>query len=193
MTPPALAARADWVSCMPLSAMRTRPSFGWTATWRSAGRPTPEAERIAASLRVTAMNSQAQALEAKGDLASAESLLRSAAALAEKALGPYHQDFAGVLNNLASLLESKGDTANAEAFYRRALAICEKALGPEDPHTAASLDNLAGLLAGKGDWAEAEPLYLRALAVAEKSLGPDHPTTHGIRDELNDLRPKQGR
>jgi len=157
------------------------------------GEADPEAERIAASLRVTAMNSQAQALEAKGDLASAESLLRSAAALAEKALGPYHQDFAGVLNNLASLLESKGDTANAEAFYRRALAICEKALGPEDPHTAASLDNLAGLLAGKGDWAEAEPLYRRALAVAEKSLGPDHPTTHGIRDELNDLRPKQGR
>ena len=153
----------------------------------------PEAERIAASLRVTAMNSQAQALEAKGDLAAAESLLRTAAALAEKALGPYHQDFAGALNNLASLLESEGDTAGAEALYRRALAICEKALGPDDPHTAASLDNLAGLLAAKGDWTEAEPLYRRALAVAEKSLGPDHPTTQGIRAELNQLHPKPRR
>ena len=146
-----------------------------------------EAERIAASLRVTSLNGQAQALQSKGDAAGAETMFRSALALAEKALGPDHPDTAGTLNNLAGLLEEKGDDAGAETLYRRALAICEKTLGPEDPHTAASMDNLAGLLAARGDAADAEPLFRRALAIAEKALGPDHPTTQSIREDLDHL------
>ena len=149
--------------------------------------PDPEAEQIAASLRVTAMNNRAVALQEQDDLAKAEATFRAAIALAEKTLGPDHPDTAGSLNNLAGLLESKGDYQGAEALYRRALDICERKLGPQDPHTAAALDNLAGLLQATGNNAAAEPLYRRALAIAEKGLGPDHPTTQKIRENLLSL------
>ena len=155
--------------------------------------PDPEAEQTYQSLRVTSLNNAALALEAKGDLAGAEPLFRSALDIAEKTLGPNHPDTAGSLNNLAGLLESKGDFAGAEPLYRRALAIAEKTLGPNHPNTATSLDNLAGLLESEGDDAGAEPLYRRALATAEKALGPDHPTTREIRENLNALRRKSAK
>jgi tetratricopeptide (TPR) repeat protein len=156
-------------------------------------RPDPEAEQTYQSLRVTSLNNVALTLESKGDLNGAEPLFRSALGIAEKALGPDHQDTAGTLNNLAGLLESKGDYAGAEPLYRRALAIAQKTLGPNHPNTATSLDNLAGLLESEGDDAGAEPLYRRALAIAEKALGPDDPTTREIRESLDALLKKRAR
>jgi tetratricopeptide (TPR) repeat protein len=147
----------------------------------------PEAERIYQSLRVTSLNHQALSLQSKGDLMGAESLFRSALAIAVRTLGEDHPDTAGSLNNLAGLLESKGDLAGAEPLYRRALAIAEKVLGPNHPNTATSLDNLAGLLESKGDYAGAVPLYRRALDIANKTLGPDDSTTRTIRENLNAL------
>ncbi len=155
--------------------------------------PDPEAEQTYQSLRVTSLNNVALALESKGDLNGAEPLFRSALGMAEKALGPDHQDTAGTLNNLAGLLESKGDYAGAEPLYRRALAIAEKTLGPNHPNTATALDNLAGLLESEGDDAGAEPLYRRALAIAEKALGSDDPTTREIRENLDTLLKKRAR
>jgi tetratricopeptide (TPR) repeat protein len=153
-------------------------------------RPDPEAEQTYQSLRVTSLNNVALALESKGDLNGAEPLFRSALEIAQKTLGPDHQDTAGTLNNLAGLLESKGDYAGAEPLYRRALAIAEKTLGPNHPNTATSLDNLAGLLESEGNNAGAEPLYRRALVIAEKALGQDDPTTREIRENLDALLKK---
>jgi tetratricopeptide (TPR) repeat protein len=153
--------------------------------------PDPEAGQIYQSLRVATLNSQALALQSKGDLAGAEPLFRAALALAERVLGPDHPDTAGSLNNLAGLLEAQGDYGGAEAAYRRAVDICERKLGPNDPRTAASLDNLAGLLQATGNSAAAEPLYQRALTIAEKSLGPGHPTTDRIRENLGALHKRR--
>ncbi len=149
--------------------------------------PDAEAEQTYQSLQVTSLSNVALSLEAKGDLAGAEPLFRSALDIAEKTLGPDHPDTAGSLNNLAALLESKGDYAGAEPLFRRALAIAEKTLGPNHPNTAMALDNLAGLLESEGDDASAEPLYRRALSTAEKTLGPDDPTTREIRESLDAL------
>jgi len=85
-------------------------------------------------------------LDAKGDYAGAEPLLRRALAIDEKALGPDHPDVAVDLNNLAKLFETKGDYAAAEPLMRRALAIDEKALGPDHPTTRQLKQNLAHVL-----------------------------------------------
>lgn len=161
----------------------------WMAYYREHRiEPDAEADRIYDSLRVTSLNSAALSLETKGDLAGAEPLFRNALALAEKALGPNHQDTAGSLNNLAGLLEAKGDYAGAEPLYRRALGIAENSFGPGDPRLASSLENLAGLLEEEGDRDGAEPLYRRALAIAERAMGPNDPETQAIRQSLVDLR-----
>src|SRR5271157_1671209 len=127
------------------------------------------------------LNATARSLDAKGDYAGAEPLLRRALAMVEKALGPDHPYVAACLNNLAELLRAKGDYAGAEPLYRRALAIDEKTLGPDHPDVARDLNNLAALLYAKGDYAGAEPLFRRALAILEKVLGPDHPDEKAAR------------
>ncbi len=147
--------------------------------------PDPEAEEMRQSLTVTALNTQATALQAQGDLLRAEPLFRQALAIAQNSLGPDRPETAGALNNLAALLEAKGDYPEAESLFRRALAICERKFGPADPRTALALDNLAGVLEAQGD-TRAEALYRRALTVAEQSLGPGSPDTDTIRRDLDD-------
>jgi Tfp pilus assembly protein PilF len=58
-----------------------------------------------------------------GDLATAEELLRTAAALQEAQFGPLHPDLANTFNNLGIVAEKLERPVDAEAFYRRAVAI----------------------------------------------------------------------
>jgi tetratricopeptide (TPR) repeat protein len=114
------------------------------------------------------------ALVYAGNYVKAESPLRQALAILEKALGPEHRDVATSLHNLALLYQAQGRYADAEPLYQRALAIQEKVLGPEHPDVATSLLNLALLYRAQSRYADAEPLYQRALAIQEKALGPEH-------------------
>jgi DUF2914 family protein/tetratricopeptide repeat protein len=88
------------------------------------------------------MLAEAERAASTGDLVSAEQLLKNAAQLQEKELGPSHPDLANTLNNLAIVAETAGRLNDAETLYRRAVAITSTSLPPDDPMVAASRRNL---------------------------------------------------
>jgi tetratricopeptide (TPR) repeat protein len=81
----------------------------------------------------TALNNQAQALDAQGRLAEAEPLMRRALAIDEASFGPEHPEVATHLSNLAQLLKATNRSAEAEPLMRRALAMGETTLAPSIP------------------------------------------------------------
>jgi hypothetical protein len=88
------------------------------------------------------MLAAAERAASTGDLVSAEELLKNAAQLQEKELGPSHPELANTLNNLAIVAETAGRLDDAETLYRRAVAITSTSLPPDDPMVAASRRNL---------------------------------------------------
>ena len=62
----------------------------------------------------------AEQAAAAGNYASAEDLLREAAALQEQTLGPHHPDLANTLNNLGIVCEMTDNPIDAEHYFRRA-------------------------------------------------------------------------
>ena len=97
----------------------------------------------------TVVNAAEQAAAA-GDYASAEKLLREAAALQEASLGPLHPDLANTLNNLAVVCEITKKPADAERFFRRAWEIAKAALPPDHPFVATSRKNLEDFCKARG-------------------------------------------
>ena len=67
------------------------------------------------------------------NLPLADELLRRAAHIQEKELGPLHPDLAYTLNNLAIVAERTGRLDEAETFYRRAVAITSASLPADHP------------------------------------------------------------
>ena len=139
------------------------------------------------------LNSIGFALIYTGNYAKAETLLRQALVLREKAPGPEHPDVAVSLTHLALLYDAQGRYADAEPRFQRALAVFEKVFGPEHPHVAVSLTNLALLYDAQGRYADAEPHFQRALAIREKVLGPEHPEVAASLANLARLYRVQGR
>jgi hypothetical protein len=88
------------------------------------------------------MIAEAERAASTGDLVSAEELLKNAAQLQEKELGPSHPELANTLNNLAIVAETAGRLDDAETLYRRAVAITSTSLPPDDPMVVASRRNL---------------------------------------------------
>src|SRR5678815_724459 len=84
------------------------------------------------------------------DLLSADALLRDAARIQERELGPHHPDLANTLNNLAIVAERTGSSSEAETFYRRAAAITAAALPSDHPMTVASRQNLEDFCRERG-------------------------------------------
>jgi Tetratricopeptide repeat/Protein of unknown function (DUF2914) len=97
----------------------------------------------------TVVNAAEQAAAA-GDYASAEKLLREAAALQETSLGPLHPDLANTLNNLAVVCEITEKPADAERFFRRAWEIAKAALAADHPFVATSRKNLEDFCKARG-------------------------------------------
>src|SRR5215813_5959327 len=91
---------------------------------------------------------------AAGDYASAERLLREAAALQEARLGPLHPDLANALNNLGVVCEINDNPVDAEHCFRRALAIATKVLKPDHPFVATSRQNLRDFCEAQGKQVE---------------------------------------
>ena len=73
----------------------------------------------------------AEQAAAAGDYASAEELLREAAALQEQTLGPCHPDLANTLNNLGVVCEMADNPIDAEHYFRRAYSIATATLPPD--------------------------------------------------------------
>lgn len=97
-----------------------------------------------------ALIAAAEQAVAAGAYASAEKLLREAAALQEARLGPLHADLANTLNNLAVACEMADNPVDAEHYFRRACAIATAILEPDHPFVATSRKNLEDFCAARG-------------------------------------------
>lgn len=110
-------------------------------------------------------------LRDKGQPDEAVALLRKAAAVAEKGLGPQHPTLAKALHNLAVVLMGQGGPERmkeAEALYLRSRGIWETALGSDAPEVAQSLENHARLLEAVERKDEGAALRARAAAIHAK-------------------------
>jgi tetratricopeptide repeat protein/DUF2914 family protein len=85
-----------------------------------------------------------------GNFPSADELLKEAARVQEKELGPGHPDLANTLNNLAIIAEKTGRAAEAETLYRRSASIAAAALPPDHPMVVESRQNLADFCRAHG-------------------------------------------
>src|SRR5688572_18831466 len=99
----------------------------------------------------------AEQAAAAGDYASAEDLLREAAALQEQTLGPNHPDLANTFNNLGIVCEMTDNPIDAEHFFRRAHAIAAATLAPDHPFVATSRKNLHDFCSARGRPVELPP------------------------------------
>ena len=90
----------------------------------------------------------AEQAAAAGNYASAEDLLREAAALQEQTLGPHHPDLANTLNNLGVVCEMTDNPIDAEHYFRRAYAIATATLAPDHPFVATSQQEPSRFLRG---------------------------------------------
>ena len=100
---------------------------------------------------------QAEQAAAAGNYASAEDLLREAAALQEQTLGAQHPDLANTLNNLGIVCEITDNPIDAEHYFRRAHAIASATLAPDHPFVATSRKNLHDFCAARGRPVELPP------------------------------------
>jgi hypothetical protein len=99
----------------------------------------------------------AEQAAAAGNYASAEHLLREAAALQEQTLGPNHPDLANTFNNLGIVCEITDNPIDAEHYFRRAHTIATAALAPTHPFVATSRKNLHDFCAARGRPVELPP------------------------------------
>ena len=99
----------------------------------------------------------AEQAAAAGNYASAEELLRDAAALQEQTLGANHPDLANTLNNLGIVCEMTDNPIDAEHFFRRAHAIAAASLASDHPFVATSRKNLHDFCAARGRPVELPP------------------------------------
>ena len=99
----------------------------------------------------------AEQAAAAGNYSSAEKLLREAAALQERTLGPQHPDLANTLNNLGIVCEMANNPIDAEHYFRRAYTIATAALSPDHPFVVTSRQNLHDFCAARGRPVELGP------------------------------------
>jgi Tetratricopeptide repeat/Protein of unknown function (DUF2914) len=100
--------------------------------------------------RLRSILDAAEQAASAGNHASAEELLRKAAVVQEKTLGPLHPDLANTLNNLGVVCEMTGNPVDAEQCFRRAVAIATAVLEPDHPFVATSQKNLRDFCEARG-------------------------------------------
>ena len=99
----------------------------------------------------------AEQAAAAGNYAAAEDLLREAAGLQERTLGPNHPDLANTFNNLGVVCEMTDNPIDAEHFFRRAHTIATATLAPDHPFVATSRKNLHDFCSARGRPVELPP------------------------------------
>ena len=129
----------------------------------------------------------------RGEMDQAAPLLKSAAEIQERILGPDSPALAATFNDLAVVYQNQGKTVIAESLYVRALKIYDKALPGSDADVAEVLGDLAYLYNKQGRYAQAETLYLRATTAFEKALGPNDPRLAIALSQLGGVYRDQGK
>jgi len=113
---------------------------------------------------------------ARGDLASAEPLLRRAYALQLRLSDELSDETIDARNGLADLLVVRGKTAEAEALLRQNVEDVRKVYGDPSMMLGIMWNNFANALSDIPEKrGESEQAYLEAIRLLEATLEPGHP------------------
>lgn len=105
-------------------------------------------------------------IDAKGDHAAAEAMLREALAITREVSGAGGgRGLGSRLDALANLLLNRGDHAGAEPLLRESIEVYRKVYGPEHPTQLSPLRNLHRLYTMRGDRVAADAAQLDVLRV----------------------------
>jgi len=122
-----------------------------------------------------------------GHLLEAESSLRRALILDEKAYGSNSREVAEDFDTLSDVLTGSGKYADAETALKAALTIYAIVEGPERTTNLFYMSRLANLAGRQQRFAEAEELYQEVLAVQTHEDGFENPMTLSDLAELYHL------
>jgi hypothetical protein len=132
----------------------------------------------------------AEQAAAAGNCTAAEDLLREAAAVQERTLGPLHPDLANTLNNLGVVCEMTDNPIDAEHYFRRAFTIAAAALPPDHPFVATSRQNLYDFCATRGRPVELPPSPPAVAAWLEAPApAAENPGTAAVADRAPAVKP----
>jgi len=118
-----------------------------------------------------ALNYEANAIDAQGQLREAEALYREAASI-DRALVGFEINLARDLSNLADNLQKQSRYDEAEAMYREAVGLSERA-DSNSLGFGVDLSNLAVFYTKLGRFADAEGVLRRAMPIFQKVRGQD--------------------
>jgi tetratricopeptide (TPR) repeat protein len=127
--------------------------------------------------RLNAANSMANALNANGKYAKAETMHREVLEATRLFLGPDSPQTLTLVSNLAAAIGAQGKHTEAVAMYREVLVARQRVLGPEHKNTLETAVTLANTLADQGKYAEAATTHREVLVVARHVFGHEHPLT----------------
>ncbi|MEP6495799.1 MAG: tetratricopeptide repeat protein [bacterium] len=133
------------------------------------------------------------ALEAHGDTAQAEALMRSSLAKTRATLGTDHLRASWAMDDLARLLVERGQYREAEQLSLAGLEIQRKAFGAQHPYVATYANLLVTVYVRTGRLAEAERLERRSIATFERTFGPNHTVYAGALGDLSEILMARGR
>ncbi len=122
----------------------------------------------------------------------AESSIKQAKGVFERAYRTETEYLANAMNSLGLIGQAKGDFISAEANYRKALAIRRQVHGESHRLVASSLTNVARLLWGRGELDAAEPIFREALAMTRATLGEKHLRVANLLNHIGNLRRERG-
>jgi tetratricopeptide (TPR) repeat protein len=123
-------------------------------------------------------------LENLADFCGAETTLKRALHIDEKAYGSDHPNVAIRISILGLILRDLGELQEARKCLDRALKIDEKVYGPDHPRVAIRVNNLGLVLIDLGELKEARKCFEMALGICRLKLGEDHPKTKAVKRQL---------
>lgn len=128
-----------------------------------------------------------------GSYADAESTLRRALEIGEKAFAADSEELSATLDALGTVYMKQSRYAEAKSVLERGLKIAQQKVTKEDISVSRMLSNLADIYFELGLYAQAESAYHRALAIQEANVGRDHLSVSYSLHGLGLLRYRDGR
>lgn len=136
---------------------------------------------------------QAQQFQQQGRLADAERLYKRSLEIAERTLGPFHQNVLMLHQVLGGLYQTQGRYTDTELSYNRAVVVAQTLRGETHPEFGQTLLDLGSVYFAQGRLRDAEVVIQRSLEVLEKALGPIHSQVGRARNNLAAVYAGQGR
>jgi eukaryotic-like serine/threonine-protein kinase len=130
----------------------------------------PGSEELATNLTALGV-----VLQARGDLAGAETAYRQGLDQRRALFGEEHSQVAASLYNLGTVMKDRGDLSGAETQLRLVLPLHRRLLGPTHEVVANDLHSLGSTLLARGALVEGEAVLRESLAVRVRLYGADSP------------------